>query len=576
VLDEAAPTGDKRQFGMIVAHELAHQWFGDLVTPTWWDDIWLNESFANWMGYRIGHAWRPGLNIGAGALAEGFAAMKTDALTSGRPIRQPIDTNAQIDSAFDSITYGKGGHVVAMMAAFMGDERFRSGVRRYMAAHRYGNATSTDFFTAMAEAAGDPRIVPAMKSFTDQQGVPLLTFARDGDGWLVSQSRYAPLGATSKAQTWGVPMCVRRGATRTCQLLDQSSDRASDRIAAAGTGPLVPNAGGTGYYRFELAPADWDALIAGARSLDGGEAQAVADSLTASVRSGNAGAGQLAALARVLADHPDSYAADTAVDGLASLWTSGVVGRAGRSGWRRLLAGIFAPRLARLGFDPKLGAYAGEDPEVSQRRAQAVDRLAGTGADKAVRRTLLAATRAWLAGDKAALDPVWFGRAFDLAIGDGGLPAARRVMEAALASEDAALRPVAIAAVAGSGDREVANWLLGDFRDTRLRPAEQRNLLPAILLSRPTRDIGYAYLHGHIDELLSGNTGIFYSAKMPGWLRRYCSVATADAFALEFRPKFAGRSGALTLERTLDQIRDCGELEQRRGQAITAGFKRFR
>jgi aminopeptidase N len=101
ILDDHATTAQKRAFGMVVAHELAHQWFGDLVTPAWWDDIWLNESFANWMGYRIGNEWRPDLNIGAGALEEGFAAMGTDALLAGRPIHQKIDTNAQIDAAFD-------------------------------------------------------------------------------------------------------------------------------------------------------------------------------------------------------------------------------------------------------------------------------------------------------------------------------------------------------------------------------------------------------------------------------------------------------------------------------------------
>ena len=109
VLDDAASTGQKRTFGMVVAHELSHQWFGDLVTPAWWDDIWLNESFANWMGFRIGDEWRPDLNIKAGALAEGFEAMRTDALVAGRAIHQPIPTNAQVDEAFDSITYGKGG-----------------------------------------------------------------------------------------------------------------------------------------------------------------------------------------------------------------------------------------------------------------------------------------------------------------------------------------------------------------------------------------------------------------------------------------------------------------------------------
>ena len=90
VLDEGSPVPTKRNFGMIVSHELAHQWFGDLVTPAWWDDIWLNESFANWMGYRIGNEWRPDLGIGAAALDEGFFAMDTDALQAGRPYQRLI------------------------------------------------------------------------------------------------------------------------------------------------------------------------------------------------------------------------------------------------------------------------------------------------------------------------------------------------------------------------------------------------------------------------------------------------------------------------------------------------------
>src|SRR5207302_8684585 len=99
-LAPGATTGDKQAFGMIVAHELSHQWFGDLVTPAWWDDIWLNESFANWMGYHIASQARPDLKIAGGGLAEGFAAMNTDALSAGRPIRQAITANSQIDASF--------------------------------------------------------------------------------------------------------------------------------------------------------------------------------------------------------------------------------------------------------------------------------------------------------------------------------------------------------------------------------------------------------------------------------------------------------------------------------------------
>ncbi len=179
-LAPGATTGDKQTFGMVVAHELSHQWFGDLVTPAWWDDIWLNESFANWMGYRIGNEWRPELKIGVGALDEGFSAMNTDALLVGRPIHQPINDNSEIDSAFDNITYGKGGQVVAMIAAYLGDEKFKEGVRLHLKRHAYGNATSEQFFQSIADAAKDAEVLAAFKSFVDQPGVPLVSLRRDG------------------------------------------------------------------------------------------------------------------------------------------------------------------------------------------------------------------------------------------------------------------------------------------------------------------------------------------------------------------------------------------------------------
>jgi aminopeptidase N len=572
VMDAQAPTPQKRRFGMVVAHELAHQWFGDLVTPAWWDDIWLNESFANWMGYRIGDAWRPDLNIRAGALAEGFAAMDTDALIAGRPVRQKIARNDEIDASFDSITYGKGGHVVAMIAAFMGDDAFRAGVRRYLAAHRYGNATSTDFFAALAETAHDPRIIPAMQSFVDQQGVPLLSFARAGAGWTVSQSRYALLGATAPPTRWDIPLCLRRGETRQCSLMTEPSAH----ITVAGAGPLVPNAGGAGYYRFELPNADWDALIAQADTLSGGEAQAAADSLSASLLAGRGSVTRLAALAEKLVHHPDSYASEAATDALGDLAAMGVLDEAGRKGWRRFVGRLYRPLLAQYGFDPRAGAYAAENPERAQRRAQIVARLAGAAKDRALRGRIEEAARAFLAGDSAALDPTWFPLAFEIHLSGGKLATARALVDKALASEDPVFRPAALAAVSTSGSKTVASWLLDGLNDPRLRPSEQRDLLRGVILTAATREIGYAWLTAHLDALSSGAAGIFFAARLPQLLSRFCSVERADAFARDLRPRFAGKPGALELERAIERVRDCGILHDRRGDQISAGFARLK
>ncbi|MBW8755633.1 MAG: M1 family metallopeptidase [Sphingomonadales bacterium] len=559
VMTGDAPTSQKRGFGMVVAHELSHQWFGDLVTPTWWDDIWLNESFANWMGYRIGDAWRPDLNIRAGALAEGFGAMNTDALLAGRPIHQKIATNSEIDASFDSITYGKGGHVVAMIAAFMGDDKFKDGVR-------------TQFFAAMAEAAHDPRIVPAMQSFTDQQGVPLLTFARNGNAYTVTQSRYAVLGTTPPATRWGVPMCLRRGETRQCSLLTD----ASAAVTIAGSGPLVPNAGGTGYYRFELPGADWDALIAHADTLTGGEAQATADSLFASLLAGHAGATKLAALAEKLIHHPDSSASDAATEALGDLSEMGMLEDAGRRGWRRFVNRLYQPLLAQYGFDPRAGAYAAEPPERSQRRAQIVARLAGTARDKAMRARIAAATRDFLAGNPQALDLTWLSLGLDIHLAQGKLPAAKALVDKALASEDPGFRPAALGAVAGSGSKDIANWLLNGLADPRLRASEKRGLLRGVILTAATREMGYGYLRAHLDELTSGAGGIFFAARLPQLLSRFCSTERADEFARELRPRFANKPGALELERTIERVRNCGILRDQRGAAISAEFARFK
>lgn len=573
VMDEAATTGQKRDFGMIVSHELGHQWFGDLVTPAWWDDIWLNESFANWMGYRIGDVWRPDLNIKAGALAEGFAAMNTDALVAGRPIRQPIKSNSQIDEAFDSITYGKGGHVVAMIAGYMGDAKFRDGVRRYMAAHRYGSATSTDFYAAMAAAAGEPAIVTTMQSFIDQQGVPLLTFTKGkGSSYVITQSRYARLGANPPATQWSIPLCVRRTGQAQCQLMTGQSMI----LAAPGKGALMPNAGGTGYYRFELPAKDWDALIAVADRLPGGEALALADSLAASFRAGRASPAQLAALGRKLVVHQDSYASAVATRELGSLLGAGFMDDAATASFRRYTERLYRPQLRALGFNPRAGAYTGEAPERSQQRQQIVARLAGIGRDPALRQQLRDAAAAYIKGDKAALDPAWFGEAFEAWLAQGGLDAAKQLGQAALASQDSDFRPQALVAVATTGDPIIARWVLDEFKDERLRRSEAQGMVRGVIQTGETRDLGFEWLKRNFDRLMDGSAGIFFASRLPGMLNGFCSVARADEVANELRPRLAGKTGALELERTIERVRGCGLLKDARGAEVSQAIAKLR
>ncbi|WP_245892560.1 M1 family metallopeptidase [Novosphingobium guangzhouense] len=571
VMDAEAPVSRQRAFGMTVAHELGHHWFGNLVTPAWWDDLWLNESFANWIGYRIGDAWRPDLGIAGDALGTGFEAMETDALLAGRPVRQPITDSRRIDTAFDAITYGKGGHVVGMVAAWLGEDRFREGVRRYIAAHAGGSATSDDFFAALAQVAGDPRLVPAMRSFVEQQGVPLLAMRRDGDRVTVTQLRYTTAGVAPPDMRWTIPLCLRREATRRCFIMDQRTQS----FTVPGKGPVFPNAGGTGYYRFELTAGHWQELIAGADRLPGGEALALVDSLWASIRAGRGTIGEMARLERKLIHHADPHAADAADKALSKLVRENIVGAQGRRGFRLLREKLYGPLLKTYGFDPRAGVYAQEAAARAQRRVQVVNALVGTGTGRKLRRQLDAAAVAYLGGQHGALDPAWFDHAFDLYLYDRDTAAVRSLLDAALASEDPVFRPAALGAVARTGFAQVAAWLLV-LDDPRLRETERRDLLDGIMARSSSREYGYGWALAHVAALLGGADGQAVSTRLPQMLGRFCSVSWADRIARDFGPAFADTPGALELDRAVERVRNCGLLDDMMGTQIDAEFATLR
>ncbi|ESQ77220.1 M1 family metallopeptidase [Asticcacaulis sp. AC402] len=571
LLDAGADTNQKRDFGMIVAHELSHQWFGDYVTPAWWDDIWLNESFANWMGYRIGNEWRPELNIGAGAIDEAFAAMNTDSLKVGRPIRQPIINSADIDQAFDSITYGKGGQVVAMVAAYLGDQQFREGVRLHMSRHPHGSATTDQFFGNLADSAQNPKVLEAMKSFIYQQGVPVVEFSHVGGYLVATQSRYTRLGSDQAPQTWTIPLCVRRGTNESCFMLDlPEGNLGVDNIP----GEIMPNAGGTGYYRFALTPEDWDKLIATGATIKGGEGLAASDSLWAQFAAGKLAPAKLIDSARVMAGNPDSRVAVDGGQRLAGLRTAGIIGDEAEVDYRRVMAGIYGPRLAALGFDPKAGAHASDTPDAQSLRTNLVNLMADDADDAGIRSKLTAAAVAYLGGDKTAVDQSVLALALAVHVEDGGLPAAKALYEMTVTSTDELFRQSATVAVTHGATTETANWLFGVLlSDTRLRATERLRLLSGLMGQPKARDVTFDWYKANYDALSKG-IGIFSASRLQTLAGGYCSAARADELDAALRSKVvaAGR-GTLSFDRTLERVRSCGVLKDAKAGEVAAAFR---
>ncbi len=280
-----ATEGQRQDIFNVVAHEMAHQWFGDLVTMAWWDDLWLNEGFASWMASKTSDA----LNPEWGALTQSVAfdrqsAIVRDARVSTHPIIQPVETPDQISQAFDDITYRKGEAVIRMLEGAVGADAFRAGVRSYMAKYQYGNTVTDQLWAEVSTAAGRP-VKPMMDSFTRQGGVPLIRVSepvcKDGGTTLsLTQDRFG-LDAPSKTpQTWIVPVRVGPITGDTSSLVTVTGTTPT-AATLSGCGPALINKGQSAYFRTLYSPAHQEALRSSFTSLSPTDQVGfVADTLT--------------------------------------------------------------------------------------------------------------------------------------------------------------------------------------------------------------------------------------------------------------------------------------------------------
>ncbi|KQN26413.1 peptidase M1 [Sphingomonas sp. Leaf33] len=261
-----ATVSNQQRIYTVIAHEMAHQWFGDLVTMRWWDDLWLNEGFASWMEGKATAALNPQWNYRALTVAtEREAAMRLDATAATHPVIRKVTTVDQIGEAFDTITYQKGQAVIDMLESTVGEAKFREGVRRYMAKYKYNN-TVTDQLWAEVSAAAGRDVAPFMHDFTLQGGVPLISVATGGctgnrNNLTFRQSRFG-LDAASKApQTWRVPVTWATLGSGQAGMGAKEIRGSTPQTAAAVCGPVFVNPGMGGYYRTRYDAAGHDAVV---------------------------------------------------------------------------------------------------------------------------------------------------------------------------------------------------------------------------------------------------------------------------------------------------------------------------
>ena len=270
LLDPAISTQfDKQEVFVTAAHEMAHQWFGNLVTMRWWDDLWLNEGFASWMESRTTARLHPEWHTELGAVGVREQAMERDAVATTHPVVQHVATVEQASQAFDDITYNKGASVIRMLEHYVGPQAWRNGVRAYMREHAYGNTVSDDLWRAIEKTARKP-VTKIAHDFTLQPGVPLIrvdaaTCKNGSTAVVLTQQEFSRDAQNRTALRWRVPVTLQAvGARRQVHALVAGG---AANVRVPGCGAVIVNAGQSGYYRTLYAPGQFALLGASFASL---------------------------------------------------------------------------------------------------------------------------------------------------------------------------------------------------------------------------------------------------------------------------------------------------------------------
>jgi alanyl aminopeptidase len=553
----------QRELATFCAHEMAHQWFGDLVTTAWWNDIWLNEAFATWMETKIAGEWKPEWHLDVTAVNARIGAMHQDSLTSAREIRQPILSNDDIANAFDDITYEKGAAVIRMFESWIGEDQFREGVRLYLRQHAGGNATAADFEAAISTVAGR-NIAPELDSFLDQAGLPEVSVTLDcgSDPKLeLSQKRVLPIGSPgSEGEIWKIPVCVAyesEGAVhRECQIL---SNPHSDMVLAAKTCParLLANAGETGYYLVNYKGDLLNQLLSDqGRHLGIAERVGVLGDVEALVSTGDYSPATVLGLVPEFAADPNWQVVEASAD-IAGLLKGDDVPDELRSKAAQFVVRIFGQRAAALGWT----AQPGESDDTRLLRQKLVPFVASVGGQKELIAQAEKLARNWLKTHRG-ISPEMVRPVLEVAAEFGNRDLFDLLRSAAIEERDHRVRENLLSALGSFRNPELARAALELLVSNNFDAREAfYPLLFGPLAYAETRDVPFVFVRENLDKLLARlprEVGGDYAASLPLVGGSFCDASRRSEVDSFFRQRVRQYTGGpRNLENVLEEIDLC-------------------
>jgi aminopeptidase N len=550
--EKTASVGSKKNVGLVVAHEMAHQWFGDMVTMQWWDNLWLNEGFATWMENKPVAAWHPEWNIPQDVAAGLNGTLNLDAQHTTRTIRARAETPDEINEMFDGITYGKAGAVLLMVENYEGDETFRRGVHNYLAAHMYGNATAEDFWTAQTAVSRKP-IDKVMSSLVEQPGEPLLSFENPAGGTVSARQQRFFLSPSAKAdneQTWSMPVCFKSNAgEEICDVFSQA--RQSLKTPAAPF--FFANAEGKGYYRTKYPSDVYAKIVANVETgLTPEERILLLGDEWAQVRANKAPVGDYLNLAAAVKDDSSGTVLETALGSVASIYSRIAATPDQReviSAWVRK---TFKPSLERL------GAPAADDtPEKRELRATLFGAVGNIGKDPDVIAQAKELATKYVA-DQSSVDATLAQTAMGIAAANGDSAFYDQLQNVAETSKNPEIQEGSLRLLAEFKDASLEKRSLDYTVSGKVRNQDSVIELLIMLQGTETRDLAWQYIQQNWDKVQAQLTTSM-GAYLVGGTGSFCSAEKRDEVANFFTThKVPASERALT--RAKDSINDCIEL----------------